>query len=76
MSDHHIFRVNAIPYLFFNCGRWQHYHMPTGTPHKLNYDLVVAITNFLADIVLRCDAAQFASGGRTYNSTPSKLLIM
>ena len=22
MSDHHILRMNQVPYLFFSCGRW------------------------------------------------------
>lgn len=26
MSDHHIFRTLGLPYLFFSCGRWEHYH--------------------------------------------------
>jgi|ERR1043165_4670135 hypothetical protein len=76
MSDYHIFRVNGIPYLFFSCGRWQHYHMPTDTPDKLNYDKVEAIANSLLDIVRRCDAAQFSPADRTYDSTPTELLFM
>lgn len=76
MSDHHIFRVNAVPYLFFSCGRWQHYHMPTDTPDKLNYDKVEAIANTQVDIVRRCDASPFSPAGRSYDSTPTELLFM
>jgi len=37
MSDHGVFRRNGVPYLFFSCGRWAHYHQPTDTPDRLNY---------------------------------------
>jgi Zn-dependent M28 family amino/carboxypeptidase len=29
MSDHGVFRTNGVPYLFFSCGRWRHYHVET-----------------------------------------------
>ena len=76
MSDHHVFRLHDIPYLFFSCGRWQHYHAPTDTPDKLNYDKIEAIASSLADIIRSCDACQFPAAGRTYDSTPTELLLM
>lgn len=50
MSDHHIFRLNAVPYLFLSCGRWQHYHQVTDTPDRLNYDKMERICSFLVAI--------------------------
>lgn len=50
MSDHHVFRLNAVPYLFLSCGRWQHYHQVTDTPDKLNYEKMARITAFLVAI--------------------------
>ena len=35
MSDHHAFRTMGLPYLFFSCGRWEHYHQRSDTPEKL-----------------------------------------
>ena len=37
MSDHHVFRLHEVPYLFLTCGRWKHYHEVTDTPDRLNY---------------------------------------
>ena len=50
MSDHHIFRVNAVPYLFLSCGRWPHYHQETDTPEKLNYKKMESIRDYLVQL--------------------------
>jgi hypothetical protein len=55
LSDHHIFRVNRHPYLFFSCGHWPHYHQPSDTPEKLNYTKLAALTRWVGDLVLRLD---------------------
>jgi hypothetical protein len=47
MSDHHIFRLNGVPYLFLSCGRWAHYHQPSDTPDRLNYAKMERIRNLL-----------------------------
>ncbi len=47
LSDHHVFRINNRPYLLLTCGRWEHYHMPSDTPDKLNYEKMAAITDYL-----------------------------
>ena len=51
MSDHHIFRTVGLPYLFFSCGRWQHYHQRSDTPEKLNYEKMARIAALLGDLV-------------------------
>lgn len=53
MSDHGVFRRNGVPYLFFSCGRWQHYHQVTDTPDRLNYEKMARIAQLSADILER-----------------------
>lgn len=53
LSDHHVFRTQERPYLFFSCGRWAHYHSPTDTPDRLNYAKMAAIRALLLDAVDR-----------------------
>ncbi len=56
VSDHHVFRLNDVPYLFLSCGRWEHYHEPTDTPDKLNYDKMARILEYLVHVVrVMCD---------------------
>ena len=53
MSDHGVFRQNEVPYLFFSCGRWEHYHRVTDTPDRLNYEKMARIAQLSADILER-----------------------
>ena len=76
MSDHHIFRVNNVPYLFLSCGKWKHYHMSTDTPEKLNYEKMGAIADYLVNLVLSCGGADFSQGVSRYDSTPTELHFM
>ncbi|MCW1923763.1 M28 family peptidase [Luteolibacter arcticus] len=55
MSDHGVFRKSGIPYLFFSCGRWEHYHQPTDTPDRLNYAKMARITQLSFEVLLRAD---------------------
>ena len=50
MSDHGVFRSHGVPYLFFSCGRWRHYHVKTDTPEKLNYAKMARMTQYLVAI--------------------------
>jgi hypothetical protein len=52
MSDYDAFMEAGIPFLFYSVGRWQHYHKPSDTPDKLNYDKMVALANHLTDAVV------------------------
>jgi hypothetical protein len=52
LSDHFAFERAGIPFLFFTCGRDEHYHMPTDTPDKLDYEKLTATSEFLADLVV------------------------
>ncbi len=63
MSDHHIFRALGLPYLFFSCGRWEHYHQRSDTPEKLAYGKMAAIATFLAKVARRCAGQDFPKAG-------------
>ena len=63
MSDHHIFRTLGLPYLFFSCGRWEHYHRRSDTPEKLAYGKMASIATFLAKVARRCASQDFPKAG-------------
>jgi hypothetical protein len=50
MSDHGVFRRNGVPYFFLSCGQWAHYHSPTDTPDRLNYDKMSHITRYVVEL--------------------------
>ena len=50
MSDHHVFREHQVPYLFFSCGTWPHYHRCSDTPEKLNYKKMEGITRYILSL--------------------------
>jgi hypothetical protein len=52
LSDHFAFERAGIPFLFFTCGRNEHYHMPTDIPENLDYGKLTATSEFLADLVV------------------------
>ncbi len=63
MSDHGVFRRNGVPYFFLSCGMWEHYHMPTDTPDRLNYDKMSAITHYVIQMITLMGERELA--GRT-----------
>jgi hypothetical protein len=60
LSDHHVFRENAVPYLFLTCGRWQHYHQPTDTPARLNYAKIGCIRDFVRELSLTLSVSELS----------------
>lgn len=50
MSDHRIFRLNRVPYLFLSCGHWPHYHMKTDTVEKLNFSKISLVCEYLVGL--------------------------
>jgi hypothetical protein len=58
MSDHHAFRVRNLPFLFFSCGWWEHYHRPTDTFERLNLHKMRRIAEYLAALVGKLDGAE------------------
>ena len=63
MSDHGIFRQNGVPYLFLSCGRWEHYHEPTDTPDRLNYEKMARITRQVLALAASLDHAELPQTG-------------
>jgi len=76
LSDHHVLRKNGQPYLFFTCGRWQHYHQESDIPEHLNYSKMEKISQYLADIILRLDASEFEAGGSGIDPVNMELFLL
>ncbi len=47
MSDYYAFMNESIPFLFYTCGRTEHYHEPTDTPDKLDYRKMAGLVDHL-----------------------------
>jgi hypothetical protein len=63
MSDHGIFRENGVPYFFLSCGRWEHYHLPSDTPDRLNYAKMALIMRQVLAFAAALDAAELPQTG-------------
>jgi len=55
-SDYAAFRAVGAPYLFFSCGEWEHYHMPTDTPDRLDYSKMARLAGDLGTVLRRADS--------------------
>jgi hypothetical protein len=64
MSDHGVFRANGVPYFFLSCGRWPHYHEPTDTPDRLNYEKMARIVPQVLAFAEGLDSAELPQSGR------------
>jgi len=64
MSDHGIFRGNGVPYFFLSCGRWPHYHHPSDTPDRLNYDKMARMVPQVLAFAAALDSAVLPQSGR------------
>ncbi|MBX7115442.1 MAG: M28 family peptidase [Myxococcaceae bacterium] len=51
LSDYAAFWKKQVPFLFLSCGRWEHYHRPTDTPDRLDYDKIAATARWLEGFV-------------------------
>lgn len=51
LSDYYAFWRREVPFVFLSCGRWEHYHMPSDTPERLDWDKLAATGAFLEDLV-------------------------
>jgi len=56
-SDHHAFRVAGIPYLFFSCAEWEHYHQPTDRPERLDFAKMRRLVVDVEAVLRRADQA-------------------
>ncbi|MCY4484744.1 MAG: M28 family peptidase [Spirochaetaceae bacterium] len=73
VSDHRPFRRAGKPYLFFSCGRWEHYHQESDTPQRLNYRKMRRIARFLTALLARLDALPFDAGSEPVDTTAFEL---
>lgn len=55
LSDHHIFQMNDVPFLFFTCGMGEQYHNQLDTFDRLNIDKMHFITNYIKELLLELD---------------------
>jgi hypothetical protein len=65
MSDHEVFRKNGVPYFFLSCGHWEHYHTPTDTPDRLNYEKMARIADQVWELLLGLDSRPLPRAGHT-----------
>lgn len=54
-SDHAPFYNKGIPVVFLHTGSHPHYHKPTDTPDKLNYDGLTMVAKMALEIVIETD---------------------
>jgi hypothetical protein len=51
LSDYAPFWDRRRPFVFLTAGRWRHYHTPSDTPEKLDYDKMAATARWLERFV-------------------------
>lgn len=76
LSDHHILRENNEPYLFFTCGRWEHYHQDTDIPEHLNYGKMMRITDYLTTLIKSLDKLELAPSSDDYDPIKTELMLI
>jgi hypothetical protein len=76
MSDHHVFRTNRVPYLFFSCGRWAHYHAPTDVPERLDLGKMARLADVVEAAARDVAARALAGPWEGYDTTPTDLATM
>jgi hypothetical protein len=76
MSDHHAFRLAGVPYLFLTCGRWAHYHQPTDTPDRLDYDKMAHILDYLVGVAAGAARAGLERGRPAGDTTAFELELL
>jgi Zn-dependent M28 family amino/carboxypeptidase len=54
-SDHAPFYNKGIPVVFLHTGSHPHYHKPSDTPDKLNYDGLTNVSKFALEILIQVD---------------------
>ena len=66
LSDHGVFRKNGVPFLFFSCGRWAHYHMPSDVPSRLNYKKMARIAAYTFALLKKLDGEALSGRHSTF----------
>ena len=76
MSDYSAFRLDSRPYLFFSCGQWPHYHMPTDTPDRLDYEKMADFAHYLLGVTIAVSKTELEGPFEGYDTTPFELECM
>jgi len=58
-SDHAPFYNKGIPVVFLHTGSHPHYHKPTDTPDRLNYDGLTDISKLALEIIIKVDDSNY-----------------
>jgi hypothetical protein len=76
MSDHRAFRLGGVPYLFLTCGRWPHYHQPSDTPDRLNYDKIGRISAYLIRVAEELARTELPSSRGEQDTTAFEIALL
>ena len=76
LSDHHVLRKHGNPYLFFTCGRWDHYHAQTDVPENLNYKKMARISRYLVSVIQALDQISLSENGSEYDPVEMELFLL
>ncbi len=76
LSDHHVLRKHGEPYLFFTCGRWEHYHQSSDIPEHLNYAKMARISQYLVSVIEAIDIRDLSEKGADYDPLEMELYLL
>ncbi len=76
LSDHHVLREHGEPYLFFTCGRWDHYHQISDIPEHLNYYKMARISQYLVSVIEALDSREFNETGPDFDPVDMELFLL
>ena len=76
MSDHHIFRINDVPYLFLSSGRWSNYHQPSDTIEGVNFEKTACVAALLVRLVEKISQCEYDGNNNIYDSTETELYFL
>ncbi|NQV41956.1 MAG: M28 family peptidase [Candidatus Marinimicrobia bacterium] len=76
LSDHHVIRKHGKPYLFFTCGRWEHYHQHSDLPEHLNYTKMAKIGEYLVTVIQALDSRELKDSKADYDPVSVELFLL
>ncbi|MBC8376276.1 MAG: M28 family peptidase [FCB group bacterium] len=76
LSDHHVLRKHGEPYLFFTCGRWEHYHQQSDIPENLNYAKMARISQYLVGMIEALDSRGLMETSAEYDPVNMELYLL
>lgn len=76
MSDHHIFRINNVPYMFLSSGRWPGYHTSSDTIDCVNFFKSAAASQLIVTMVEQMTQCKFEGPFDGYDTTETELCFL